>query len=201
MALNLGGGTTWKTTRPLRYYLDKHRLFDASSGSLGMDDTYGDRADAFRQHLTRHLESGGWCRIHYHSIGEGLASSEANFRAAMEIVSQHQSELWIAGMAEIYKYQHQRQAAKLALRGKSPTRATLQVTCLTDPELYDEPLTIELSAPASWSAGRITVTDAGGAAVAVRAAPGQPGSVFRFDVAPVDTAYVIELSRQGAVRK
>jgi hypothetical protein len=30
-ALNLGGGTQWVTTKPLRYYLDKYHLFDASS--------------------------------------------------------------------------------------------------------------------------------------------------------------------------
>ena len=36
MALNLGGGTRWETTRTLRHYLDKYHQFDASSGSLGM---------------------------------------------------------------------------------------------------------------------------------------------------------------------
>lgn len=51
MAQNLGGGTVWETTRTLRYYLEKYHLFDASAGSLGMDDVYGNRAAAFRQML------------------------------------------------------------------------------------------------------------------------------------------------------
>ena len=84
MALNLGGGTMWETTKTLRYYLDKYHLFDASSGSLGMDDVYGDRPSAFRQHLERHLEGNGWCRIHFHAIGQGLNTSEANFRAGIQ---------------------------------------------------------------------------------------------------------------------
>jgi hypothetical protein len=70
-ALNLGGGTQWETTRTLRYYLDKHHQFDASSGSLGMDDSYGGRVEAFRKALQTHLDRGLWCRVHYHYIGEG----------------------------------------------------------------------------------------------------------------------------------
>lgn len=194
LALNLGGGTTWETTRTLRYYLDKYHLFDASSGSLGMDDVYGNRVSAFRQHLERNMETQGWCRVHFHYIGEGLSSSEANFRAALDIAKEHESELWIAGMADIYKYQQERRAAKLDLHGESSTRAALQLTCLTDPELYDQPLTIELTVPDSWSAGRPTVTDAGGAAISVRATPGRP-AMFRFDVAPADAAYLIKLAR------
>ena len=60
MALNLGGGTRWETTRTLRYYLDKYHLFDASGSSTGMDDTYGNRveelsSDARTAHRARTL--------------------------------------------------------------------------------------------------------------------------------------------------
>ncbi|MBU6302516.1 MAG: polysaccharide deacetylase family protein [Verrucomicrobia bacterium] len=108
MALNLGGGTRWETTGTLRHYLDKYHQFDASSGSLGMDDSYGRRVEAFRKALETHLSRGLWCRVHYHYIGEGLSSSEANFRAALDIAKQHQDKLWIAGMADIYKYRRLR---------------------------------------------------------------------------------------------
>ena len=47
MALNLGGGTMWTTTRTLRHYLQANDHFEIS-GSLGMDDVYGARVEAFR---------------------------------------------------------------------------------------------------------------------------------------------------------
>ncbi|MBI5395948.1 MAG: polysaccharide deacetylase family protein, partial [Verrucomicrobia bacterium] len=111
MALNLGGGTRWETTRTLRYYLDKYHQFDASQNSTGMDDSYGNRVANFRHILEQHLQRGLWCRIHYHYIGDGLSSSEANFRAALDIAKEHQSDLWIAGMADIHKYQSERNAS------------------------------------------------------------------------------------------
>lgn len=194
MALNLGGGTTWETTRPLRYYLDKYHLFDASGSSTGMDDTYGNRVEGFRRMLQQHLERGLWFRIHYHYIGEGLSTSEANFRAVLDIAKEHQAVVWIAGMADIYKYQTERNGSKLALVSSDARRLTFRLSCLTDPELYDQPLTIEVTPPASRPSRRIAVQDAQGQAVAVRTAQAGGQSVLRFEVAPRDATYTIELS-------
>lgn len=136
MALNLGGGTRWETTHTLRYYLDKYHQFDASQNSLGMDDSYGNRVDAFRQMLQQHIQRSLWCRIHYHYIGEGLSSSEANFRAALQVAKEREAELWIAGMADIYKYQTARSGAALSLEKSDDDQLSFQLTCRTDQELY-----------------------------------------------------------------
>jgi len=69
---------------------------------------YGNRVASFRRMLEQHIERRLWCRIHYHSIGKGLSSSEANLRAALDIAKKYEEDLWIAGMAEIYKYQTER---------------------------------------------------------------------------------------------
>ncbi|MCR4412804.1 MAG: polysaccharide deacetylase family protein [Thermoguttaceae bacterium] len=192
LALNLGGGTHWETTRTLRYYLEKYHLFDASSGSLGMDDVYGDRVAAFRQHLARHLERGLWCRVHFHAIGQGPGTSEANFRAALDIAKKHQSELWIAGMADIYKYQTERNASKLRLRQASTTRLCFELVCLTDAALFDQPLTIAVTHPPSRSADRVLVRDAQGRDLPLRTAPVDGASAWLFDVAPRNSLYSIE---------
>lgn len=192
IALNLGGGTVWETTRPMRYFLDKYHLFDAASGSLGMDDTYGNRVEAFRRNLERHLARGGWCRVHYHYIGKGLSTSEENFRAELNIAKQHTSDLWITGLADAYKYRWERWAARLALKGESPARAQLILTFGTNPELYDQPLTIEVMLPPSWPTKQTRVKHAGTNRLAFRPASVNGRTVIRLDVAPIDGTYVIE---------
>lgn len=191
LALNLGGGTTWETTRTLRYYLQKYHLYD-SSGSLGMDDVYGDRPAAFRVHLKRHIERGLWCRIHYHAVGENLGASEANFRAAMDIAQQHASDLWIAGMADIHKYQAERQSAKLEIVGESGRRVLLKLLCFTDPKLYDQRLTIEVALPPAWSADQTQVRATSLGKAAIPTISVAEGKALRFHALPITTEYVIE---------
>ena len=185
-ALNLGGGTLWETTRTLRHYLDKYHQFDASSGSLGMDDSYGGRVDAFRKALETHLQRGLWCRVHYHYIGEGLSSSEAHFRAALDIAKEHRDKLWIAGMADIYKYQTERSSAKLTVVKSDAKSLAFQLDCATDAALYDQPLTLELSPPESWKSAQFILRDAKGKTI--NAADGH----LRFEVPPRSSSFVIQ---------
>ncbi len=195
LALNLGGGTQWTTTKTLRYYLDKYHLFDASSGSLGMDDVYGNRVEEFRRHLERHVERGGWCRVHFHAIGPGLNSSEANFRAALDVAKERESDLWIAGMADIHKYQTERLGAKLAIESKGARRALLRLSCSTDPGLYDQPLTIDVIIPKSWAPELVAIKGREGEAIKARRRSTSDGVVLGFGVPPTDAGYTIEERR------
>jgi hypothetical protein len=191
MALNLGGGTQWETSRTLRYYLDKYHQFDASSGSLGMDDSYGGRVEAFRKALQTHLDRGLWCRMHYHYIGDGLSSSEAHFRAALDIAKEHQDKLWIAGMADIHKYQTERNSARLSLVKSDAKSLVFQLDCATDVTLYDQPLTLEVTPPAGWVEAKIFIrTDAG---ASINAKPVEVGGarVLRVEVPPQRAVYSI----------
>lgn len=146
-ALNLGGGTRWTTTRTLRHYLDKHHHFDASGSSTGMDDSYGNRVENFRRLLEQHLQRGLWLRTHYHYIGDGLSTSEANFRAVLDLARQHQDRLWIAGMADIHKYLTERNSARLTRLDAPAGSLGFRLDCGTDPRLYDQPLTLEAACP------------------------------------------------------
>jgi hypothetical protein len=108
--------------------------------------------------LEQHIERGLWYRIHYHYIGEGLSSSEANFRAVLDIAKEHESALWIAGMADIHKYLMERSGSALSLVTSDPGHLSFKLSCATDPDLYDQPLTIEVEIPKSWPPDQITVT-------------------------------------------
>jgi hypothetical protein len=193
LALNLGGGTQWETTRTLRYYLDKYHLFDASENSTGMDDARGNRVATFRRMLEQHLERGLWYRIHYHYIGEGLSSSEANFRAVLGMAKEHASELWIAGMADIHKYQTERNASKLVVAKSGAGHLTFTLSCLSEADLYDQLLTIEVTPSQSWQPGRLAVKDAQARAIAVRTGQARGRTRLRFEVAPRDATYTIEM--------
>ncbi len=192
LALNLGGGTSWVTTKSLRHYLDKHRLFNVS-GSLGMDDVYGDRPGALRQHLARHLERELWCRIHFHSIGKEQSASEQNFRAALEVIKAQEADLWIAGLADAFKYQQERKAAGLSLSSVGPKGVALNLRCGTDPALFDQPLTIALTLPAGWVSDKLTVSRPDGSGVrTIRPEAAPQGRVVRFDVPPTEATYVVK---------
>jgi len=190
--LNLGGGTQWETTRPLRYYLDKYHLFDASVNSTGMDDTYGKRVETFRRLLQAHMQRGLWYKVHYHYIGERLSTSEANFRAALDIAKQHQDKLWIAGMGDIHKYQTERRGASLEMEHQSQQRVKLKFSCTTELALYDQPLTMEITLPESWKTDRVVVRNQQDKKIDVRKVALSDGNVVRFDVRPTNAEYTIE---------
>lgn len=190
-ALNLGGGTQWRTTRTLRHYLIRYHHFDASGGSLGMDDSYGGRVEAFRRMLEQHIARGLWCRIHYHSIGDGLSSSEANFRAALDVATAHQQQLWIAGMADIFKYQSERSGARLTAGTADARRVQFQLHCTTDAALYDQPLTMEVTLPSTWQLPQTTVTDAHGTVIQAAQDTEDGRRILRFEVPPQTRTYTV----------
>ncbi len=189
MALNLGGGTRWETTRTLRSYLDRYHQFDASSGSLGMDDIYGGRVEAFRKALASHLERGLWCRIHYQYIGENLSSSDANFRAVLDIAKEHQDKLWIAGMADIHKYQTERNASKLSVVKADERSLTFQLSVSTDASLHDQPLTLEVEPSPAWNAQQVIILDQQGSRI-----PSETGGALRFVIPPRASTFVVRAS-------
>ncbi len=186
MALNLGGGTWWSLQHPLRHFLSEHHLFLAT-GSLGMDDAYGDRIPAFRTHLERHVERGGWCRAHFHAIGDGLSTAEANFRAALAAVREREADLWVAGMADIHRYSVARRSTRVALGAVDAESVTITVSCQADPKLFDHPLTVELTPPPAWREDGVVVRDADAQPILTRAV----GDTTQFDVDPVDATYTV----------
>jgi hypothetical protein len=120
--------------------------------------------------------------MHYHYIGDGLSSSEANFRAALDIAKEHQDKLWIAGMADIHKYQTERNSARLSLVKSDAASITFQLDCATDAMLYDQLLTLEVTLPASRDAEKKTVirTEAGTSIATQSAGAG----LLRFEMHP-----------------
>ncbi len=201
IALNRGGGTQWTTIRPFRDYLEQYHLFSVT-GSLGMDDVYGGRAKALETHIARHIERRGWCRVHFHSIGEEMASSEKNFRAALDVVKNYENRLWITGLADAYKYQEERKAAGLALLSHSPDSAVLQLTCGADPELYDQQLTIRLDLPYEMRSATVILQKEGEPEKSEIVQTDDPQTgILWIDVPPQNARYTLTVKPNSAEKK
>ena len=189
IALNLGGGTRWTTKKPMRYFLEKYGLFYIP-GSLGMDDIYGRRVEALRRHLERHIERGLWCRVHFHSIGKGMASSLETFRGALKVVEEYREKLWVAGMAEAYKYWRERLASRLVLKEVGKGRYLVRVSCETDPRVYDLPLTVELRLPTGWKGVKVAAVK-GKDSPRVQCLKRGGTLVARFDIPPNGGTFLV----------
>jgi hypothetical protein len=113
-------------------------------------------------------------------------------RAALDIAQEHEASLWIAGMADIHKYQTERTKAALSLVKSGAGQLSFRIICLTDPGLYDQPLTLEIKTMASRPLERVAVKDMDGAAIAVRPWHAGAQTVWRFDVFPRAAEYTIE---------
>lgn len=188
------GGTIWTFSAPWSQFLEKYHVLE-SPMLLSMADVYGDIVTRYRETLARMVADGGWMRSHYHSVGPGgLNISEASLRAAFEMTKQGVAcgDLWNAGMAEIRKYADEREQSRLTLAESGPGAAVLRVSCGTNPELYDQPLTVELTPPAARPAAKLRVTDARRNAVPLRAGKSGDVAVLRFEVPPRDAVYSIE---------
>ncbi len=198
-----GGGTTWTHTKPFRYWLDKYHLekmyFERHSPpahGISMADSYGDRVAGFRKILALGLEHGRWIRLHYHGIGSsgGLGISEENFLAVQEMIEQHQEDLWTAGMADIFMYYTERESSGLSIKSLGDKETQIRLSCATDGNLYEQPLTLQLTLPEAWTAAGVTASDAKGNQIKTRTATVDARKVVRFDVDPVDGTFVVRSS-------
>jgi hypothetical protein len=116
------------------------------------------------------------------------------FRAVLDSAKQHAASPWIEGMADIHKYQTERNAAKLALLKSDAKHLSFRLTCTTDPADYDQLLTIELAPPSGWGSNKIRIKGTTGPVIKTCTRNEEGASTPRFDVSPRDAEFVIEAS-------
>ena len=64
--------------------------------------------------------------------------------------------LWIADHIAAHQYEREREAAAMQLLAATDRKISLRLTCQTDPQLYDQPLTLVTRVPAAWQQCRVT---------------------------------------------
>ncbi len=188
LSLSEGGGTVWTYSKRFREFMDKYHLFPAyGRASISMSN---DRVADYRESLATAIEQGKWFTPLYHQIDASHTNDES-FRATLDITKQHERDLWIAGMADIYKYEEERNWAQLVIENQGPDTVRLSVSCGTDPELYDQPLTIQLTLPRRWSSETLKVRDEKDNIIPTRTAMAKQEPVVYFEVPPIDADYSI----------
>jgi len=208
LAFRSGGGTTWHIEKPWSHYRQKWHLISAPySGAVGTDGPYSKitSLEAFKKRTEETIANREWFSFYFHAIGtaRGMGIAEKLFRDMMRYLRTKRRRVWFGGVAQIHKYQTERDAAKILAELVEPHKLKIDVGCNANPELYDQPLTIELVLPKSLPPDRVTVKDAKGKALATRQAPGCDRPTVRFDVPPVDANYLVEKTRDaesGAIR-
>lgn len=92
---------------------------------------------------------------------------------------QDRGDLWITDHISSYKYETERNAATVNVLEKSAKKIRVELKCTTDPQFFDQPLTLITSVPAKWSqvkvtqAGTETTVAAKGGKVMYNALPGE----------------------------
>jgi len=203
-----GGATLWLQRKPFEFFVAKYHLCDINDtrnlGHAVLSCTVAHSwfsVAAFDERLTETIASGGWFQPYFHQIDETghLHISPSDFRRVLELVAAHRADLWPAGMTAIHEYEQEREKASVWPSPHGDDALTLEFMCGTDPNLYTQPLTLEVDLPAGTHSA--TVTDSSGDMLACRIENAEGGPVLRFEVPPADARFTVGATGIGAAAR
>ena len=160
-----GGGTSWGISdRELVEILTRYDCVRGRGGGIE-DPTWevDPSADTLRSYVDIAIREGSWHLVGFHGIGPdcewgGPVDGNA-FTALLDYLVEKQDLVWCGTHTEVHKYDQERSNAHVQILEVTEDRLRLDLVSAKDPHLYDFPLTLQSSLPASWSA--ITVTQNG----------------------------------------
>jgi|GEM_PF-1971448 len=115
-----------------------------------------DSIESWSRHVQKVRQSKGWLLLTLHGIDNGNLKNhdigwqpirEAKFEALLEMVAAE--DLWTAPFGEVYRYSRERNRAHLVVEAMYPDRIFLRVEDGLDDQVFNIPLTVELSLPQS----------------------------------------------------
>lgn len=200
-----GGATLWLQRKPFEFFADKYHLYDVNDTRNTSDAVLSCAVtapwfsvEAFAERLAETIAAGGWLQPHFHQIDETghLRLPPEDLWRVLEAVVAHREEVWQAGMAAIHEYEREREMASVWSSPQGEDALLLELVCGTDPNLYLQPLTLEVDLPAGAEAA--TVTEAAGEMVACRIEEAEGGAVIRFEAPPREAQFEVRATGIGA---
>jgi hypothetical protein len=175
-----GGGTTWSISEEeMCELMRRYYLFKRPSKYGICDDPeseYYHPGDII-EHAQEAIEGESWVQVHFHGIGgEWISCTKEAFLGLCDFLVANQDKLWVATEGDAWKYEQEYQAvSSVSLADPTDDGFRLAIECdeskiqtfgLPLSELYDEPLTVRVPVPGSWT--RFVVVQARGDRADVR---------------------------------
>jgi len=189
-----GGGVTWNCSREVRREVAaQHFLFFGFAGP-GRTSVAEDRGNGRCVVLAeKALEAGEWRQVGFHGVGDGwIVTSQEHYLELLDYLAAQRDQIWVGTTGALYKYTQERDAVEsVTLADASEAGFALSIQCDESKvrtydrplaELYDEPLTVQVSVPDSWQ--RFQVVQGEGEPVVLETVEVDGRRVARFDVRP-----------------
>lgn len=130
-----------------------HLIQEAKQDSVGTDPGVCEitTTDAFQRRTDQIIAAGGWLSFYFHdvNVAQGMSIGEKPFREVIAHLGQKSRawQAWVGGIAQVHKYETERDLATIAAELVAPLRVKITVDCAADARLYDEPLTVRVDFP------------------------------------------------------
>ncbi len=154
-----------------------------------------DSSEKWRQKIETARKRQGWLLFSLHGIDNGQMApneigwqpvSEAKFSALLGMAQA--SDLWTAPLGEVVRYSTERMAARLEIEALLPGRIMLRLDDGLDDEVFDRPLTIELTLPEEYwngfTSAVVEPVDSADSSEVTRIERTGGGKTVRFDLVP-----------------
>ncbi|MDR1304717.1 MAG: polysaccharide deacetylase family protein [Verrucomicrobiales bacterium] len=152
-----------------RVVLRQVPVFRAHQYGLGKRDETPAAANAY---LDKLIAEHRWDAAMIHGLEDGAYDPlrPAVLEAHLQYAQSRADELWIGTFGEVARYVQEAEATRARVLEQSADRVTFTLETALDPELFNVPLTVIVSAPNATAA---TATDAAGNAIPTRLVNGE----------------------------
>ena len=188
-----GGGTTWDCSPEVMESLLREYFLVDSPGPVRTsvaEERGNGRCVVLAEQA---LEAGEWRQVGFHGVGDGwIVTSKEHYLELLDYLVAHRGEIWVATLGTIHKYTQERDAVRSVTLGDAgETGFTLAVRCDETklgsfdrpmPELYDEPLTVQVRVPDRWR--RVRVVQGEGKPIVLETVEVDGRRFARVDVRP-----------------
>jgi len=168
MAFNQGGGTTWDGI-DLEQILETYKNINRVTVNIGVPVKAktilpGSSVNDMLEYIPTFINDSNIIRLHFHGIAaENGGTDYGNgavwineFTAFADKLVELESDLWIAGFIQTYKYIQELQTATVKLSQFTEDRYKVELTCDKDENYFDEPLTVLVYLSAEWKNCKVT---------------------------------------------
>jgi hypothetical protein len=103
------------------------------------------------------IAAGEMRHLAFHGVGGDWHCAPINyFLALLDKLDAHRDQLWLTDPLSYHKYDTERRTARVKVVEASTTSLRLSLTADSDPQFYDQSLTLVTNVPDSWK--RVTIT-------------------------------------------